>query len=190
MRMTLSLVFVSLITACVDSGDPTGTDVAASDVRVNPKTDLLEPAFVNGALCQMVFQGGLTPQTEVYEIWAVGTNGIVQGATYNIDSRPNLYAVFGTNTDPSITHHVDGFNQFDHYHILDNKYGTDVENRKWDLLTVFPGPNYVAATYQPARSVHDMNAQIAAGVLGPVLTLPEAGFPPVVLNFPVNCPHH
>ena len=193
MRMTLSLLLVSLTTACaVDAGDPADdtTDVSASDVRVNPKTDITEPAFVNGALCQMVFQGGLTPQTQVYQIWAVGTHGIVAGATYNIASRPNLYAVFGTNTAAAITHHVDGFNQFDHYHILDNKYGTDVDTRIWDLLTVFPGPNYVAATYQPAKSVHDMNAQIAAGILGPVLPLPDAGFPPVVLNFPVNCPHH
>ena len=139
---------------------------------------------MNGALCTMIFKGALTPQTEVYEIWAVGTNGIVQGAAYNT-GRPNLYAVFGTNTDPSITHHVDGEGGFDHYHVLDN----NDDNTTWDLLTVFPGPNYNAATYQPAKSVHDMNAQIAAGVLGPVLTLPEAGFPPVVLNFPVTCPH-
>ena len=188
MRMTLSLLFVSLSAACtvdaVDTNDPTASQVAASDVHVNPATDLTEPAFLGGKFCKMVFKGGLTPQTEVYEIWAVGTNGIVQGATYNTAKRPNLYAVFGTNTDPSVTHHVDGFNQFDHYHVLDSKD----DNTTWDLLTVFPGPNYVAAGYQPARSVQEMNAQIAAGILGPVLTLPEAGFPPVVLNFPVNCP--
>jgi hypothetical protein len=194
MRMTLSLVLVSLLTACavdpaVDPGDDPGTDVSASDVRVNPKTDLLEPAFVNGTLCSIVFQGGLTPQTQTYEIWAVGTHGIIANAPYNTAGTPNLYAVFGTNAAASVTHHVDGFDQFDHYHVLDNKYGTDVDNRKWDLLAFFPGPNYNAATYKPARSTSEVLAQSAAGVLGPLLTTVDIGFPPVVLNFPVNCPH-
>jgi hypothetical protein len=188
MRMTLSLLLVSLTTACaVDPADD-GTDVSASDVRVNPKTDLLEPAFVNGAACTMVFQGGLTAQTQFFQIWAVGTHGIIANAPYNTPGTPNLYAVFGTNVAASITHHVDGFDQFDHYHVLDNNRGTEVENRTWDLLALFPGPNYNAATYKPARSARDVLAQSAAGILGPVLTTPDIGFPPVVLNFPVNCP--
>jgi hypothetical protein len=188
--MTLSLLLVSLTTACaVDPADGSGTDVSASDVRVNPKTDLLEPAFVNGALCSMVFQGGLTPQTQTYEIWAVGTHGIVANAPYNTPGTPNLYAVFGTNVAASITHHVDGFNQFDHYHVLDNSNnGDEVDNKTWDLLAFFPGPNYNAATYQPAKSARDVLAQSAAGILGPLLTTPDLGFPPVVLNFPVVCP--
>jgi hypothetical protein len=48
----------------------------------------------------MVFPGGLTPQAQVYHIWAVGTNGIVN-ATYNTPGTPNLYAVFGTSTPAS-----------------------------------------------------------------------------------------
>jgi hypothetical protein len=188
MRLTLSLVLVSSLTACaVDAGDDPESDVSASDVRINPRTDLTEPAFVNGTLCQMVFKGGLTPQTEVYQIWAVGTNGIVD-APYNTPGTPNLYAVFGTSAPASETHHVDGFSQFDHYHVLDNKYGTEVENRTWDLLALFPGPNYNAATYHPATSVREMLAQSSAGILSPVMTAPQAGFPPVVLNFPVVCP--
>jgi hypothetical protein len=191
MRMTLSVLLVSLTTACaVDAGTGTGTttDVAASDVHINPTKDLTEPAFVGGHLCKMVFVGGLTASTQFYEIWAVGTNGIVANAPYNTPGTPNLYAVFGTNVAASVTHHVDGFNQFDHYHVLDNNNnGDEVENRTWDLLALFPGPNYNAATYQPAKSAKDVLAQSAAGILGPVLTTPDIGFPPVVLNFPVTC---
>jgi hypothetical protein len=189
--MTLSVLLVSLTTACAvdptDTSDTPDTEVAASDVRINPKTDVTEPAFVNGTLCTMVFPGGLTPQTQVYQIWNVGTHGIVN-APYNTPQRPNLYAVFGTNAPASETHHVDGFSQFDHYHVLDNNYGTQVNNTTWDLLALFPGPNYVAATYHPASSVHEMLAQSAAGILSPVMTAPQAGFPPVVLFFPVVCP--
>jgi hypothetical protein len=193
MRTALSLTFMSLaslVTACATDGAPDGTDdlsVSANDVRINTSKDVVEVGYVNGALCKMVFPGGLTSSTETYQIWPVGTNGIVQGATYNTSGRPNLYAVFGTNTAASLTHHVDGFSQFDHYHILENAHGTDVDNTKWDLLAVFPGPNYNAATYQPATSAKEMLAQSAAGILSPVMTLPEAGFPPVVLYMPVTC---
>jgi hypothetical protein len=194
MRMTLTLILVSMATACAtdptDSIDPTADtlDVSASDIRVNPRTDLLEPAFVNGTLCQMDFIGGLTAQTQVYQIWAVGTHGIVANQTYNT-RRPNFYAVFGTSAAGNVTHHVDGFDQFDHYHVVENaRGGTEVDNTTWDLFAVFPGANYNAATYQPAKSVREMEQQIASGVLGPEMTLQQAGFPPVVLFFPVICP--
>jgi len=189
MRMILSVSLVSMITGCALDGGNTGSEVSASDVKINPTKDLTEPAFVNGRLCQMVFKGGLTPQTQVYQIWAVGTNGIVN-APYNTPGTPNLYAVFGTSAPASETHHVDGFSQFDHYHVLDGPaHGDDVENTTWDLLALFPGPNYNAATYHPASSVSEMLAQSSAGVLSPVMTAPQAGFPPVVLNFPVVCAH-
>ena len=188
MRTTLSLIFVSLVTACVADATDAGEalSVSANDVRINTATDAVEPAFVNGAVCTMVFPGALTPQTQVYQIWPVGPHGIVN-TTYNTAGRPNLYAVFGTSAPAAQTHHVDGYAQFDHYHILENAHGTDVENRTWDLLALFPGPNYNAATYQVAHSAREMMAQSAAGILSPVMTLPEAGFPPVVLNFPVVC---
>jgi hypothetical protein len=195
MRMTLTLLLVSMSTACAmdptDSTDPTDDtlDVGTIDRHVNPTKDLLEPAFVNGKLCQMDFIGGLTAQTQVYQIWAVGTHGIVANQTYNT-RRPNFYAVFGTNAAGNVTHHVDGFNQFDHYHVVENAHGTEVDNTIWDLFAVFPGPNYDPATYQPAKSVREMEQQIAAGVLGPELTLQQAGFPPVVLFFPVICPRY
>jgi hypothetical protein len=185
--MTLSLLLVSLTTACVaDAADPTSTEVSASDIHVNPATDLVEPGFVNGTLCQLVFPGALTSSTEFYEIWAVGTNGIVN-TTFNT-SRPNLYAIFGTSTPLSEVHHVDGFSQFDHYHVIPNNDGTEVENRVWDLFLLFPGPNYDAATYQPAKSLRAMQAQSNAGVLTQPMTPSAAGFPDVVLNIPIKCP--
>jgi len=192
MRMMLSLALVSLATACATApADDPAVDLengtVTGDLRINTSTDLTEPAFVNGANCKMVFPGALTPSTQMYQIWPVGTKGIVAGAAYNTPERPNLYAVFGTAIPASAVHHVDGFNQFDHYHVLDNAEGTEVDNRKWDLLTLWPGPNYDAATYTVATSVKELMAQSAAGILSPVLTLPEVGFPEVVLNFPVTC---
>lgn len=191
MKMTALFPILSLATAaCVaDAADPavTGVDTSASAVRINAATDLVEPAYVNGVKCQLVFPGGLTAQTEVYMIWAVGTNGIVN-TTYNT-SRPNLYGVFGTGAAAGDNHHVDGFSQYDHYHLLDNNHGTDVDNKVWDLMAVFPGPNFDPATYTTAHSVTEMKAQQAAGVLGPTLLTTDIGFPPAVLYAPVNCPH-
>ena len=190
MKMMFSLALVSLVTACAtddgtdvtDEADADALAVTTSDIHINSRTDLVEPAFVSGLQCKMVFPGGLTAQTQMYQIWAVGTHGIVN-TPYNTSAHPNLYAVFGTSTPASQTHHVNGYNQFDHYHVLDFAPGNTV----WDLLTYWPGPNYNAATYHPARSVHDLQVQTAAGILTGVKTLPEVGFPEVVLNFPVTC---
>jgi hypothetical protein len=188
MRMTLCVMVLSAAAACVSGVETTGG--TRSDIKINPATDLTESAFVNGGRCTMVFPGGQTPQTEIYFIWAVGTNGIVD-TTYNTPGRPNVYAVFanGPLVNQSDVHHVDGFDQFDHTHILDVKSrGDEVENTAWDVLGLFPGPNFNAATYVPATSVSAMFAQQAAGILGPVQTLPEVGLPPLVLYSPVNCP--
>src|SRR5512138_440065 len=127
MRMTLCVVLVSLAAACGVDAAATDTSTSAA-IRIDPAKDDVEPSYVNGTLCKLVFQGALTPQTQMYLIWAVGTNGIVN-ATYNTPKRPNLYAVFGTGRPAFETHHVDGFDQFDHYHIAENKGGgTDVDN--------------------------------------------------------------
>jgi hypothetical protein len=187
MRLTHPLALASLAsltTACV-IGDET-TDESDSEVRVDPTRDGTEPAFIDGRQCTMVFPGGLTESTQTYAIWDVGTNGIVN-QPYNTPQRPNIYAVFGTAAPASQVHHVDGFDQFDHYHILDGRvrHG-EVDNSRWDLLTAWPGPNFPATGYVSAKSVAEMNAQVAAGVLK-ILTLPEAGFPPVVLYSPIKC---
>lgn len=184
MNKLLSLALASLAVGCAT--DP-AADTATSDVRVT-SNDLVEPAYVNGVRCQIVFQGALTPQTQMYQIWAVGTRGLVN-TTYNTPGRPNIYAVFGTGAAAVDNHHVDGYSQFDHYHVLENARGTDVDNRTWDLLAFMPGPKFNAATYVTARSAPELFAQAAAGVLAGPLTTGDLGFPPAVLYFPVNCPH-
>jgi hypothetical protein len=197
MRLTSCAMFVALssilagsLAACaVDtaSDDPTTTDLT-SDIRFNPATDGTEPVFVNGLQCRQIFPGSLTPQTQTYVIWPIGTNGIVN-TTYNTSQRPNLYAVFGTSTPLSVSHHVDGADQFDHYHIAENNpHRTEVDNTKWDVLALFPGPNYHPETYVPAKSTDEMFAQSATGILTGVMTLTQAGFPELVLYTPIQCP--
>lgn len=198
---TMLFSLLCVMTACAVDGTAAGpavdtgttTSTTASDVQINPKTDLTEPVYVNGRQCKLVFKGGLTPQTEVYAIWAVGVNGIVD-APYNTPQRPNLYAVFGTNPAPNEIHHVDGYNQFDHYHVVDTDHAGNScdhdgapHNTNWDVLTYWPGPNYNAATYVSAKSVDELQAQSAAGILSPMETLPEIGFPELVLHAPVDC---
>jgi hypothetical protein len=179
--MPLFLALVSLTTACVaDGADEEELGETEGEVWVNPATDSTEPAFMNGRLCKMVFPGALTPETDVYAIWALGRDGIVD-TTYNT-RRPNVFAVF-VPVAASLTHHVAGYDQYDHYHVLDNVR----DNRKWDLLTLWPGPNFDVATYRPAKSVPELMAQSAAGILSPVRTLPEIGFAPLVMYSPINC---
>jgi hypothetical protein len=161
---------------------------SSSALEINPGTDGTEPAYVNGVLCTMVFPGALTPSTETYAIWDIGTKGIVD-APYNTPKRPNLYAVFGTHPADIEIHHVPGFDQFDHYHVLENPPGQEkVKNRKWDLLVLQPGPHYDPATYVGAKSAAEVLAQSAAGVLGPVSTPAVFGLPGLVLYAPVICP--
>jgi hypothetical protein len=193
MRMSWTLVFAGVaIAGCgVDPATPSATAsavTATSALRVHPATDGTEPGYVNGIRCTMVFPGALTSSTEHYAIWAIGTKGIVN-APYNTPERPNLYAVFGTHPAAGEVHHVPGFDEFDHYHVLDNPPGdTEVENRKWDLLVLVPGPNFDPATYVSAKSAAEVLAQSAAGVLGPVSTPAIFGLPGLVLYSPVICP--
>src|SRR5678816_2360882 len=137
MRMTLAVVLVSVsVAACgVDTAgdiasdnDTESTSVTTTDVRIDRTKDDVEPTYVNGTLCSLVFKGALTADTQMYLIWAVGTNGIVT-TTYNTPKRPNIYAIFGTSRPAFETHHVDGFSQFDHFHVIDNPgNSTHVEN--------------------------------------------------------------
>ncbi|HSB19285.1 MAG TPA: hypothetical protein VLD85_04685 [Anaeromyxobacteraceae bacterium] len=189
MRTTWSLALAALVAAAACGGEPAATTgTAAAALRIDPATDGTEPAFVNGRQCTMVFPGALTPSTEYYAIWAIGTKGIVD-APYDTPRRPNLYAVFGTHPAPGEIHHVPGFDEFDHYHVLDAPPGEDeVENKRWDLLVLVPGPNFDPATYVSARSAAEVLAQSAAGVLGPVSTPAIFGLPGLVLYSPVVCP--
>jgi hypothetical protein len=189
MRMSWILAVVGAAAAACGADRSTSSATArTAALRVNPATDGTEPAYVNGRQCTMVFPGALTSSTQHYAIWAVGTRGIVD-APYNTPGRPNLYAVFGTHPATAEVHHVPGFDEFDHYHVLENPPGeTEVENRRWDLLVLVPGPNFDPATYVSAKSAEEVLAQSAAGVLGPVSTPAIFGLPGLVLYSPTICP--
>ena len=189
MKQHSVILFVALAAAaCGGSSTPSALTTTTSALKFDPATDGTEPAYVNDVLCTMVFPGALTPSTEHYAIWDIGTKGIVD-APYNTPKRPNLYAVFGTHPADAEVHHVPGFDQFDHYHVLENPPGKEkVANREWDLLVLQPGPNYVPATYVSAKSAAEVLAQSAAGVLGPVSTPAVFGLPGLVLYSPVICP--
>lgn len=193
MRHTLPLLLLGLATAACATDDTTTSTTDTAAVKVNAQKDGTEPAYVNGVQCKMVFPGALTASTQTYAIWAIGTNGIVyQGddpSKYNTAHRPNLYAVFGTGASASEVHHVDGYNAYDHYHVLESDPENDeVENTKWDLLVLTPGPNFNPATYHSATSAAEVLAQSAAGILGPVSTPSIFGLPGLVLYSPIKCP--
>ena len=191
MSKLFAMLLLSSAVGCVADA---GTSSTTSEIKVNPATDGTEPAYVDHQLCRMIFPGSLTPSTQTYAIWPIGTHGIVN-TTYNTD-RPNLYAVFGTSAAPFDIHHVAGFDQFDHYHVFDNNQKHDdgdddgevhVKNKVWDLMVLTPGPNFNLATYHTATSAAEVLAQSAAGILGPVSTPAIFGLPGLVLYAPVDC---
>lgn len=191
MTKLFALILLSTVVGCaVDDTATTGT--AASDIKINPAKDSTEPAYYEQQLCKMVFPGALTASTETYAIWNIGTHGIVD-APYNTPQRHNLYAIFGTSAASFEVHHVSGFDQYDHYHVLQPDRNADegndehVDNKTWDLLVLTPGPNFNLATYHTATSEAEVLAQSAAGVLGPVSTPAIFGLPGLVLYSPVVC---
>ncbi len=201
MTRTLALLLLSSAVGCAVDDASTTTGTATSDITINPAKDATEPAYYQDHLCKMVFPGGLTPSTETYAIWNIGTNGIVN-APYNTPQRHNLYAVFGTTAKPFEIHHVDGFDQYDHYHVLQpdsthhhgpgcghagHEDDVQVQNDTWDLLVYTPGPNFDLATYHSATSEAEVFAQSAAGILGPLSTPAIFGLPGLVLYAPIDC---
>jgi len=143
-----------------------------------------EPTWTNHNLCYLDFAGSLGNATDQYLIWNVGTNGIVN-APYDT-ARPDLWAIFGTGAPAAETHHVDGYSGFDHYHVAQSYPGLSGYDAKYDVITAWPGPNFVADGYVTAKNDAEVQAQIASGVLVR-LTLPEIGFPPLVLFAPIVC---
>ncbi len=193
MTRILAFLLLSSAVGCAMDGSSTTTGTTTSNITINPAKDGTEPAYYEDHLCKMVFPGALTASTETYAIWNIGTHGIVD-APYNTPQRHNLYAVFGTNAASFEVHHVAGFDQFDHYHVLqadrhvdETENGVEVHNKTWDLLVLTPGPNFNLATYHTATSEAEVLAQSAAGILGPVSTPAIFGLPGLVLYSPIVC---
>jgi hypothetical protein len=195
MRRVLStlLLIPCLAAACCILGEDTpdeDEDLAlgpgpGGGPRVAPPgpDDVPEALYFDNKLCHMVFRNVSSPAAEVFFIWNLGVDGVRQESPYPTNARRNLYAVFAPSPANAV-HHVDGQDQFDHYHIVDAS--PDARHSgydgTWDVFLVFPGPNFNAATYQVAKTVDAMNRQIRDGILGPITKTTDAGFDPLVLH--------
>jgi hypothetical protein len=183
------LIVAATSVGCVDAPpDATARPAAVSQTAQNCEQSATLPELPEGQewvfykerARVMSFPGANSPQAETFFIWNFGT-AIQHGAPYPSDAHGKLYAVFAQGP-AGATHHVPGFDQFDHFHIISQGVGT----RTLDALLVFPGPNFNPATYDPALSVKEMNKQIAAGILGAPLLSTQAGFDPLVLTVPIT----
>ena len=195
-RTMLSPLALSMLLAGCGTSEETGKGQQALDgheghvqqTHVQPPgpDDEAEAVYFRGGQCHMVFRNVSSPAAETFFIWNLGVDGVLEEEPYPTRSRANLYAVFAPGAPDSV-HHVDGQDAFDHYHIVDaapgeRRHGPGRYDGTWDVFLVFPGPGFEPATYQAARSVHEMYAQIRDGILGPVLKTTEAGFAPLVLH--------
>jgi hypothetical protein len=204
-----ALVGATLLGGCVMDADDSQTSDGDSEAALSSTSDHghqptplppigadQEYGFFNNQTVTFRFPGFFTPQAETFFIWNLGTS-IQHGAPYPANSHERVYGVFAPGPAGS-THHVDGQDGFDHYHIVTKNSGTHT----FDVFLVFPGPNFNAATFQAPLSEHDMNTAIAAGILGAPLTTVQAGFDPLVFKVPVtkvndhghgddgDCDHH
>jgi len=180
------LLLPCLVAGCSMGGDSPDEGLAFGgghdDVAPPGPDDVAEALYFDGAQCHMVFRNLSDPAAEVFFIWNLGVNGVLQEEPYPTNGRANLFAIFAPSPADAV-HHVDGQDQFDHYHIVDAapEQGGHYDGT-WDVFLVFPGPNFDAATYKTVKDVGKMNKQIRDGILGPILKTTEAGFDPLVLN--------
>jgi hypothetical protein len=191
LRITLCLSLLAA-TACTttDSLDSVSSEAQVPDVgfyEIFPPDSIIETVMINKQTCGIVFHGVHDPAADTLAIWTIGVDSVYRHLPYPTDDRPNFYAIF-TPSSPLHNHTVPGLEAYDHYHVAER----DAVNTADDLVDPFivnPGPNYDAATYQIARSVSEMNAQIAAGVLAAPITLVDAGLGPVVFHGQISCGH-
>lgn len=177
----LAAIASAFLGGCMVGGSPDST--TEGDVSYS-QADLREPVWFNGKQLQIVFPGSSSQNTEYYYFWNIGTNGTVN-ATYDTAKRLDIYAVFGVVIPNDQAHHVDGFEAYDHYHVMEGGPTDTRYNGTWDLKVVFPGPNYDAATYVTAHSKAELDAQVAAGILGPIQRCDAVGFSNLVFFAPI-----
>jgi hypothetical protein len=193
LMLSLLLLSGSLAGCAMDAEEPEEGLAFAGDVPPPGPDDAQEAVYFDDNQCHIVFRNLSAPEAETFFIWNLGVNGVLQEEPYNTPERADLYAVFAP-APANATHHVDGHDDFDHYHIVewspDDPDDNNTYDGTWDVFLVFPGPNFDPATYQVAKSVNRMNQQISAGILGPITPTPDAGFDPLVLNSEIHdfCP--
>jgi len=136
--------------------------------------------FFENDVFTLRFPGFFTPQAETFFIWNLGTT-IQHDAPYPSNRHGKLYGVFAPGP-AGATHHVEGQDGFDHYHL-----GTQGEGRRtFDVFLVFPGPNFNAATWRPVLNERALNRAVAAGILNAPITTIAAGFDQLVIKVPVS----
>src|SRR6185503_17832438 len=172
MALFVTILGATMLSGCVADGESSQSPDILEEQAAQPLLNLppigedQEYAFFNGKTFTLRFPGFFTPQAETFFIWNLGTT-IQHGAPYPSNSHAKLYGVFAPGPTGS-THHVDGQNAFDHYHIITKNGGPHT----FDVFLVFPGPNF--------------NPAIAAGVLAAPITTTAAGFGPLVIRVPVS----
>jgi hypothetical protein len=193
LMLSLLLLPGLLIGCAFETEEPEDDDIAfgggeqdlGGDVPPPGPDDAQEAVYYNNDQCHIVFRNLSSPEAETFFIWNLGVNGVLQEEPYPTLLRPDLYAVFAP-APPDATHHVDGHDDFDHYHIVSVSPDRLRYDGTWDVFLVFPGPNFDPATYQVAKSVLKMKKQIHDGILGPITPTPDAGFDPLVLNAEIH----
>jgi hypothetical protein len=182
----LSLVLT--MTALVGCGGPVeeeelGTDVdalhsngvcEAYESDFHPDCRSTECTWLNGKGWELIIPGTGKPDAETYAIWNLGSS-INHNAQYDKAWRADLLMII-----PGAEHTVPGVPDFDHDHIVSRRALT------YDIFLVVPGPNFDPETYERPKSIEDHAELEAAGVLSPALRLPDAGFPPLVMNAPLS----
>ena len=188
--LVTALVGASLFAACAVDGSQASDGEDSAELSTAERSghqpqplpaigEDQEYSFFNGDTYTFSFPGFFTPQAETFFIWNFGTT-IQHNAPYPSSSHGRLYGVFAPGP-AGATHHVDGQDGFDHYHVMSQGQGT----RTFDVFLVFPGPNFNAATFRAPLAECDLNAAVAAGVLAAPITTTAAGFGPLVIRVPV-----
>lgn len=188
MRITLCLSLLATACTATDSFDTLESEAQVPDVgfyEIFPPDSIIETVMVEKHTCGIVFHGVHDPAADTLAIWTIGVDSVYRDLPYPTDDRPNFYAIF-TPSNPLLNHTVPGQEAYDHYHVAE-RAAVDTDDDLVDPFIVNPGPNFDAATYQVARSVKEMNDQIAAGILAQPITLIDAGLGPVVFHGQLSC---
>jgi hypothetical protein len=182
--LVVAVAGATMLGGCAANADSSGeeaTSVADQAVQCDQPLPLPEQpedteyAFFNHQVFTFTFPGFDSPQAETFFIWNLGTT-IQHGAPYPSNKHDKMWGIIAPGP-PGGTHHVEGQDDFDHYHLINKGAGT----RTFDVFLVFKGPNFDLATWVPPLSETELNAAIAAGKLGPVtLTTAVVGDPLVI----------
>ncbi len=191
MHIRLSILALATATAACASDD-LGTSTSAAKGGANVAfyelfgpDNFIESVMVDDRTCGILFRNITDPAADKLAIWTVGVDAIRTNLPYPDPGRPNFYAVF-VPSNVTLNHSVVGFEQLDHYHVAD-RASQSAADELFDAFIVNPGPNYDAASYKIAKSVKEMNVQIAAGILAAPVTTVDAGLGPVVFHAPIAC---